>query len=100
MIVNPHFTEIYPDPNDKTILAVTYQDAEPVLENNKVLRNRLKGGEDGGRLIASVPTNIIYQWLVEEWVKGNTNLRPFTREFNETVVLPKLRDPNWKYVLV
>jgi hypothetical protein len=39
---------------------------------------------------------IIVRWLNEEYARGNIHLRPFTREFNETVVARKLRDPEWR----
>ena len=95
----PVYTQIYPDPNDKDVIAVHFQECGPILEENKELRG-YKQKSDWGRLIAQVPNNIIHQWLIEEWVKGNKHLRPFTREFNETVVRRKLQDPNWKYLLV
>ncbi len=95
----PVITELYPDCSDKNIIAVHYQDCEPILEDNKIVRDNPDKGE-WGRKIASVPNNLIHQWLIEEWVKGNKDLRPFTREFNMTVVLPKLRDPAYKYLLV
>ena len=91
--------EIRADNDKDGIIAVSYQDCEPILELNKKLAD-LEQTSDFRRLVARVPDNIIHQWLIEEWIKGNKNLRPFTKEFNQTVVLPKLRDPNWKYLLV
>ena len=41
---------------------------------------------------------ILVRWLNEEHARGNTHLRLFTREFNETVVRPKLRDPEWRFL--
>jgi hypothetical protein len=36
---------------------------------------------------------ILLRWLNEEYVRGNTQLRMFTREFDE-LVAKKLRDPD------
>ena len=95
----PVLTEIYPDPNDKSIVAVSVQDCDEILDQNKILREQTQKS-DWGRHIAQVPNVIITKWLNEEWAKGNTHLRPFTKEFNETVVKKKLQDPNYKYLLV
>jgi hypothetical protein len=43
---------------------------------------------------------ILVRWLNEEYARGNTHLRLFTREFNETVVRRKLQDPDWAYLRV
>src|SRR4029077_3908971 len=95
----PVKTIIFPDANDKDVIAYSEQDCDPILEDNKELREHNKS-RDWGRMIAQVPNILLYQWLVEEWVKGNKHLRLNSREFNQTVVLPKLRDPNYKYLLV
>ena len=92
----PVLTEIYPDPNDKSIVAVSYQDCDPILENNKELRSRT-WKSDGGRHIADVPNVLINQWLTEEWTKGNLHLRLGTPEWQE-VMRKKLSDPNYKYL--
>lgn len=92
-------TTLYPDKNDKTIIAHSYQDCQEILDQNALLRDAPNTLE-WGRLVARVPNNIIHQWLVEEWSKGNTDIRPFTRRFNVEVVQRKLRDPNYKYLLV
>jgi hypothetical protein len=41
---------------------------------------------------------ILLRWLNEEYTRGNTHLRLFTREFNDTVVRRKLQDPEWRYL--
>lgn len=91
--------QLHPNPKSDDVIASTWQDCEPILDLNKQLADEQQTS-DFRRMVARVPAVIIHQWLVEEWVKGNKHLRPFTREFNQTVVLPKLRDPNWKYLLV
>jgi hypothetical protein len=88
-------TSLILDRADRRIIASTTQDVEPVLERNKAMRGETQR-HDCARLIADIPAVIIVQWLNEEYARGNTDLRPFTREFNETVVARKLRDPEWR----
>jgi hypothetical protein len=79
-----------------TVIASTTQDVEPILENNK--RLRAKPQRSGwGRHVASIPNVILVQWLNEEHARGNTQLRMFTREFDE-LVARKLADPDWAYL--
>jgi hypothetical protein len=93
-------TDVLLDRADRRIIASTWQDVEPILEHNKLLRSmpqpsRRRG--DWGRHIASIPNVILVKWLNEEYAAGNTRLRMFTAEFNE-LVARKLRDPDWKYL--
>lgn len=81
---------------DSKIIAVSEQDVEPILEQNKVLR-AMEQKSDWGRHIASIPNVIITKWLNEAWSSGNTQLRPFTKEF-DGIVAKKLRDPEWAYL--
>jgi hypothetical protein len=90
-------TELILDRAGRRIIASATQDVEPILERNRALRGESQR-HDCARLIADIPAVIIVQWLNEEYARGNTNLRPFTREFNETVVARKLRDPEWKHL--
>jgi hypothetical protein len=90
-------TELILDRAGGHIIASTTQDVEPILERNKALRGESQR-HDCARLIADIPAVIIVQWLTEEYARGNTHLRPFTREFNETVVARKLQDPEWAYL--
>lgn len=91
-------TQLRLDRTEKLIVAETMQDVEPILEQNKMLRATPQKS-DWGRHIASIPNVIVTKWLNEEWARGNTNLRPFTKEFDELVTL-KLQDPDWKYLRV
>jgi hypothetical protein len=91
-------TELILDRADRRIIAPTTQDVEPILERNKALRGESQQGHDCARLVADIPAVIIVQWLNEEYARGNTDLRPFTREFNETVVARKLKDPDWRFL--
>jgi hypothetical protein len=93
-------TEVLLDRADRRIIAATWQDVEPILERNKLLRSmpqppRRRG--DWGRHIASIPNVILVKWLNEEYAQGNTRLRMFTPEFNE-LVARRLRDSDWKYL--
>jgi hypothetical protein len=90
-------TKVILDRNDRKIVAVTSQDVEPILELNKARQNEVQK-HDCARLIADIPCVFLVQWLNEEHARGNTQLRLFTREFNETVVKRKLQDPDWKWL--
>ena len=92
-------TELLLDRGERKIIAVSMQDVEPILERNKVLHGE-RQQYDCARLIADIPAVILVQWLNEEYARGNTHLRLFTREFNETVVRRKLADPDWKHLRV
>lgn len=89
-------TNLQLDRTEKLIIAHTIQDVEPILERNKELRS-MPQKSDWGRHVASIPNVIITKWLNEEWERGNTQLRPFSKEFDELVTL-KLRDPDWKFL--
>jgi hypothetical protein len=88
--------EAAPRPKDSIIVAESMQDVEPILERNKMLRG-MPQKSDGFRHVASIPNVIITRWLNEEHARGNTQLRPFTPEFDE-VVKHKLADPDWAYL--
>jgi hypothetical protein len=77
------------------LIAHHYQDVEDIIEHNKALQTIPQRGDF--RHIASIPNNIIVTWLNEEWARGNTALRPFTREFDQ-LVQRKLADPEWAYL--
>jgi hypothetical protein len=79
-----------------TVIASTTQDVEPILERNKRLRAEPQRS-DWGRHVGSIPNVILVKWLDEEHVRGNTQLRLFTREFDE-LVARKLADPEWAYL--
>jgi hypothetical protein len=89
-------TKILLDGNGQDMAVRHVQDVEPILEHNKMLRT-LDQPSDWGRHIASIPNVVYIKWLDEEYAKGNTTLRPFTREFDE-LVERKLKDPDWAYL--
>ncbi len=82
--------------NDGALTVHTYQDVEDIIENNKRLRNEPQRS-DWGRHIASIPCNILNQWLNEEYAKGNVNLKLFDEEFNK-IVDRKLKDHDWLFL--
>jgi hypothetical protein len=87
-----------PRPRDSVIIVASEQDVAPILELNAKLRS-MPQKSDWGRHIASIPNVIITRWLNEEHARGNTQLRLFSREFNE-LVARKLADPEWAYLRV
>jgi hypothetical protein len=80
----------------RDLLVHSYQDVEDIVEDNKRWRNAGKQTGDFRR-IASIPNNIILQWLNEEWGRGNTMLKLFGEEFDR-LVERKLADPDWAYL--
>jgi hypothetical protein len=89
-------TKLKLDRTEDLIIAHTLQDVEPILEQNKQLRSE-KQNCDWGRHIASIPNVIMVKWANEEYARGNTTLRMFSKEFDE-LVERKLKDPEWKYL--
>lgn len=80
----------------RDLIVNTYQDVEDIIEHNKALQTTPQKS-DWGRHVASIPNNIINQWLNEEWARGNVNLRMAGPEF-DAMVARKLRDPDWAYL--
>jgi len=89
-------TRLTLDRGERLIVAQTMQDVEPILERNKVLRS-MPQKSDWGRHVATIPNVILVKWLNDEHARGRTDLRLFTREFDE-LVKRKLADPEWKYL--
>jgi hypothetical protein len=89
-------TDLILDRAENQIVAYTEQDCDPILEHNKLLRS-MPQTSDWGRHIASIPNVILVRWLNEAYAEGNTQLRMFTKEFDE-LVARKLSDPDWKYL--
>ena len=86
LILDPH--------GDVTVHS--YQDVEDIIEHNKALRNEPQRS-DWGRHVASIPLNVINQWLTEEWARGNVNARFGSKEF-DALIQRKLRDHDWLYL--
>ena len=80
----------------KTVTVGYSDDVGPVIEHNKQLQATPQKS-DWGRQVADIPNIFIVQWLNEEWGRGNTELRLFSREFDQ-LVARKLRDPDWRFL--
>jgi hypothetical protein len=89
-------TDLLLDCAEGKIIANATQDVEPILARSHALRSEPQRS-DWGRHIATIPNVILVRWLNEEYARGNTQLRMFTREFDE-LVATKLRDPDWKFL--
>jgi hypothetical protein len=74
----------------------SYQDVEAIIERNKRLQGEAQMS-DWGRHVASIPLNIVNQWLNEEWARGNVSLTFGAKEF-DALIQRKLRDPDWKFL--
>ena len=74
----------------RDLLVHNYQDVEDIREHNLMLQGEPQKS-DWGRHVASVPNNIINQWLNEEAARGNV-MRIFSEEFNR-MYERKIRDP-------
>ena len=83
---------------DRSIVVVSQDDVEGVLEHNKKLRS-ITQRSDWGRHVASIPPVICVKWLNEEWQRGNTQLRFLSPEW-DLLVRDKLNDPDWAYLRV
>jgi hypothetical protein len=86
LILDPH--------GDLTVHS--YQDVEDIIEHTKALRS-VPQRSDWGRHVASIPLNVINQWLVEEWARGNANARFGSKEF-DALIARKLRDHDWLFL--
>ncbi|OAF05460.1 hypothetical protein AYJ54_00715 [Bradyrhizobium centrolobii] len=91
-------TELHVDQSENTFTIYREQDVEPHLDFNKYLQT-LRQKSDWGRHVAHIPNIFYEQWLREEWNAGNTELRPFTPEF-DALVERKIQDPDWKFLRV
>ena len=89
-------TDIVLDRSERKLVASTWQDVEPILDRNHALRCEPQRS-DWGRHVATIPNVILVRWLNEEYARGNTQVRIFTKEFDE-LVASKLEDPDWAYL--
>lgn len=91
-------TKLHLDRSEKLIIAESMQDCEEILKVNHYLRGEAQKS-DVMRHVARIPNVILVKWANEEWARGNTQLRMFSKEFDE-LVARKLRDPEWRYLRV
>jgi hypothetical protein len=80
----------------RDLVAHSTQDVEDIIERNKALAT-IPQRSDWGRHVASIPLNIINQWLNEEWARGNLDLRMSGPAF-DALVKRKLADPDWRFL--
>lgn len=81
---------------DGDLTVHTWQDVEDIIERNKALRS-IPQKSDWARHVASIPLNVINQWLQEEWERGNVGLKMSGPEF-DALIARKLRDPDWRHL--
>lgn len=84
------------DNGERTITFVSVQDVEPILDLNKEDRSETQTS-DWSRRIARVPSAVMLQWFHEEHRRGNTQLRMYSKEFDE-LMFKKLNDPDYAYL--
>lgn len=80
---------------DGEIVVHNYQDVEDIIESNKRWQTEEQKGDF--RKIAEIPTNLIYQWLNEEYWRGNTTITWASKEMDK-IIERKLRDPDYAYL--
>ena len=83
---------------DGNLTVHTYQDVEDIIEHNKRLKSEPQTS-DWGRHIATIPNNVLMQWLHEAWATGNINMKLFDEDFNK-LVKKKLNDHDWLFLRV
>ena len=94
-------TSMQVDP-DGSFRVRTSQDAEPIIEHNKA---RQTDGSNGYsktremRHVASIPVNVIYQWLQADGILPSTWMR-MKRGEHLSYYRKKLNDPDWAYLRV
>lgn len=90
-------TRLNYDPGERLVIAHTWQDVEDIIERNKQLKTMPQKRGRSWHHKASIPNNIYYQWMVEEWNRGNTKITMFSEEMDK-VVARKLSDPDWAHL--
>jgi hypothetical protein len=79
------------DLRDGDLVVRSFQDVEDIIERNKRLQNEPQKS-DWGRHVATIPNNILLQWMLEEGVPV------FGMPAHEwdRFLKKKLRDPDWR----
>lgn len=83
---------------DGQITVHSWQDVEDIIERNKKLK-AVQQKSEWGKHIATIPCNVLNQWLHEAWAKGNVNMKMFDEDFNK-LVQQKLSDHDWLFLRV
>jgi hypothetical protein len=87
---------VYVDEPERLTHFVTWQECEPIIERNKQLQNEKQTGE-GLRHVGTIPYVFVFQWLNEEWSRGNLKAKMTDREF-VALMFRKLQDPDYKWL--
>ncbi len=87
-------TRLHLDRGERSIVAETVQDVEPILERNKALQNAGPQRSDWGRHIATIPNVVLVKWLNED---GANVWRMSSDEFGK-FIRRKLDDPDWRHL--
>lgn len=86
-------SDFYWDDDNDCLVQRTQGDVTDAIDKNKAQQNEW-GGRFGDKEIyhkvASIPNEIIHQWLVEEGFNPYQDM--------EHLIKKKLNDPNWKYL--
>lgn len=78
---------------DGSVTIIRSQDIEPILENNKAIReeqtlgSQYKGRYSEGRLVASVPMQLIEKWRLEGFdilAPGGVDMNRLRRKLNSS----------------
>lgn len=87
---------IYYEAADGSIISKALeQDVSAIIEHNKQMAHDFRPHQKGEcRVVAEVPVTLYYKWLVEEQVPGWC-----TEDALEGILMKKLADPQYKYVL-
>lgn len=88
MLIRPHF-----DSNGNDFAVEHIQDIEPILEWAKDARD-MEQRSDWGRHTHSIPNVECMKLLNEEYARGNTTLRMFSKEWDE-IYERKIQSGDW-----
>jgi hypothetical protein len=94
MSSTPVITNLKMDGRD--LIVHSYQDVEDIIEQNKREQTGEKQKGDF-RKIATIPNNVLAQWLADEWARGNVDMKLFDEQFN-ALVKRKLNDHDWLFL--
>ncbi len=79
------------DLQDGDLVVRSFQDVEDIIARNKRLQNEPQKS-DWGRHVATIPNNILLQWMLEE---GVPVFGMPAHEWDK-FLKKKLRDPDWR----
>lgn len=89
-------TVVHADYGERKFTIERRQDVEGIIDHNKFLQT-LSQNSDWGRHVATIPNIFLEKWLMEEWDRGNVDMRLFSPEFDK-ICEQKLKDPDWRFL--